>query len=455
MRTDQQELFEGQRMPRQPATSVAPRRNGSINNLLPIDRPAHDWYRFVLSFPPHLVRDYADRFQLNPDSLLLDPFCGTGTTIVEGKKLGVPAVGIEAVPMSLLASQTKVDWSPNPDRFKAHAEHVAERALALLEREGVSDDPSENQGAHRKPNLRSLPETTAKLLLKGSISPLPLHKVLALLEALDDERSSPYYRHELVALAKLLPTEVGNLRFGPEVGVGAIKQDAPVVGSWLSQVWRMAEDLRGLSALNDTPAKALSGDARDIGGLLAPHSVDAVICSPPYPNEKDYLRIVRLESVLLGLIEDKPQLRSLKQSLVRSNTRGVYKADEDDKWIRSNENIARIAAEIEDRRIALGKDYGFERAYHRVTKLYFGGMARHFRNLSEVLRPGARLAYVVGDQASYLRVMIRTAKLLAEVAESQGYELEGIDLFRTRHATATRAQLREEVLLLRWPGKIH
>ena len=452
MRANQQELFEGQRMPRQPATSVAPRRNGAKNNLLPSDRPAHDWYRFVLSFPPHLVRDYADRFELSSDSLLLDPFCGTGTTIVEGKKLGIPAVGIEAVPLALLASRIKVDWSPNPDRLKAHAEHVAERVLASLEREGISDDPHENQDTRSEASLRSLPETTQKLLLKGSISPLPLHKVLTLIEVLEQERSSPYYRHELLALAKLLPSEIGNLRFGPEVGVGVIKQDAPVVGSWLSQVWHMANDLPVLSATSETPANALSGDARDIGALLDPQSVDAVICSPPYPNEKDYLRIVRLESVLLGFIENQPQLRSLKQRLVRSNTRGVYKGDEDDKWIRSNRNIARIAEEIEARRIALGKDSGFERAYHRVTKLYFGGMARHFQSLSKALRPGARLAYVVGDQASYLRVMIRTAKLLAEVAVSQGYELEGIDLFRTRHATATGEQLREEVLLLRWPG---
>ena len=423
-----------------------------MNNLLPTDRAAHDWYRFVLSFPPHLVRDYANRFELNRDSLLLDPFCGTGTTIVEGKKLGIPSVGIEAVPLPLLASQVKVDWGPNPDRLKAHARNVAERVLAILESEGVSDDPGENQDAHSVPNLRSLPENTEKLLLKGSISPLPLHKVLALFEALEGEKDSPYYEHELLALAKLLPSEIGNLRFGPEVGVGVIKQDAPVIGSWLSQVWRMANDLGALSAMRETPAKALAGDARDIGGLLAPQRVDAVICSPPYPNEKDYLRIVRLESVLLGFIDDQLHLRTLKKRLVRSNTRGVYKGDEDDQWVRSNRNIARVAEEIESRRIALGKDSGFERAYHRVTRLYFGGMARHFQSLSRVLRPGARLAYVVGDQASYLRVMIRTAKLLAEVAESQGYEIEGIDLFRTRHATATGEQLREEVLLMRWPG---
>ncbi len=49
--------------------------------------------------------------------------------------------------------------------------------------------------------------------------------------------------------------------------------------------------------------------------------------------------------------------------------------------------------------------------------------------------------------------MIRTGRLLADIAQTLGYELVGIELFRTRLATATKAQLREEIVLLRWPGK--
>lgn len=47
--------------------------------------------------------------------------------------------------------------------------------------------------------------------------------------------------------------------------------------------------------------------------------------------------------------------------------------------------------------------------------------------------------------------LIRTGQPLADIAESLGYEAAGLDLFRTRLATATREQLREEVLVLRWP----
>jgi len=101
--------------------------------------------------------------------------------------------------------------------------------------------------------------------------------------------------------------------------------------------------------------------------------------------------------------------------------------------------------------VELGKTSGFERLYARLTKLYFGGMARHLASLRRVLRPGAQLAYVVGDQASYLRVMIRTGQILARIAEGLGFEYRGTDLFRTRLATATKENLREEVVLLRWP----
>jgi hypothetical protein len=126
--------------------------------------------------------------------------------------------------------------------------------------------------------------------------------------------------------------------------------------------------------------------------------------------------------------------------------------DADDQLIAPGSSVDRLAAEIEQKRVELGKTSGFERLYPRVTRLYFGGMQRHLQSLQPALKPGARLAYVVGDQASFLRVMIRTGELLAEIAEGIGYEVENIDLFRTRVSTATGEQLREEVVLLRWPG---
>jgi hypothetical protein len=437
-----------------PEVATASPAHGN-NKLRPEDRAAHDWYRFVLSFPPHLVRDYAERFDLSRDDLVLDPFCGTGTTLVECKKLGIPSVGVEANPMACFATQVKVDWTVDPDSLLRHAQEIAAAASAKLEAQGFDELaglPLFRAHEATQEHLRELPSETRKLLLKDSISPLPLHKTLVLLDTLREQADERFTRHERLAAAKALVFGISNLHFGPEVGVGHAKPDAPVVSIWLEGVRAMADDLRQLRSRAGTEAIVHQADSRAAISGLTPSSVDAVITSPPYPNEKDYTRTTRLESVLLGFIRTKQDLRSLKQNLVRSNTRGVYKDDRDDTLVADHAEIQRVADAIETRRITLGKTSGFERLYARVTKLYFGGITRHLSGLRRSLRSGAQLAYVVGDQASYLRVMIRTGDLLADIAQSLGYEVIGIDVFRTRLATATKKQLEEHVVLLRWPG---
>lgn len=426
------------------------------NKLRPEDRAAHNWYRFVLSFPPHLVREYLQRFDVNAGQRVLDPFCGTGTTLVECKKLGISSVGLEANPMACFASRVKTDWDVDPNGLLEHVRQIAQRAAEMLQQAGVNDaNDLPLFQPPRKPaknKLRALPEERHDLLLKDSISPLPLHKTLALLETLEEQKDGRFDRYERLALAKAIVFEISNLHFGPEVGVGPAKPDAPVIEPWLREIRAMTADLKALHGWAVTETTVHQADSRHPLKVLPPQSIDAVITSPPYPNEKDYTRTTRLESVLLGFVRDKLDLRALKQNLVRSNTRGVYKSDRDDLLVADHAEIQRIAEAIEARRIELGKTSGFERLYARVTKLYFGGMVRHLADLRAVLRPGARLAYVVGDQASYLRVMIRTGQLLADLAQRLGYEVEGIDLFRTRLATATREQLREEVVVLRWRG---
>lgn len=433
--------------------------NGVVNRLALADAAAHDWYRFVLSYPPHLVRHYLDRFGFHAGATVLDPFCGTGTTIVEAKKQGVGFVGVEAHPMTHFASGVKIDWSVDPERLRTDAERIAERALTRFANAGLADavqrrlllEPATPyDGAIGNPQLTP---DQIKLLLKNSISERPLAKALILLEELDAGAGLETRPHLRLALAKALVFSISNLHFGPEVGVGKAKPDANVVGSWLDNVAAMAADLEALRPFDDAAmGRAIRADSREMSEHIAPASLDGVICSPPYPNEKDYTRTTRLETVLLGFASTKHEMRAIKKGLVRSNTRTAYVEDRDDQYVADMESIQQIAREIEARRIELGKMSGFERMYARVTKLYFGGMAKHLAELRPLLKPGAQLAYVVGDQASYLRVMIRTGQILAEIGERLGYEVVGIDLFRTRLATATKEQLREETVVLRWNG---
>jgi DNA modification methylase len=219
----------------------------------------------------------------------------------------------------------------------------------------------------------------------------------------------------------------------------------------------MLAALKAASARAHAPTRVFCDDARILSDL--PGNIGVVITSPPYPNEKDYTRTTRVEAILLKLFSDKPGLRKVKESLLRSNTRNVFVKDNDSAHVKEFKSIQDICSQIEARRVELNKTSGFEKLYHKVVAHYFGGMRLHFRALKGKLRKNAKLAYVVGDQMSFLMVKIPTAALLGEIAESEGFRTLGCDLWRERIGTKVKncainrktVRIREEVLLLENP----
>lgn len=406
------------------------------NKLKQEDLSIHDWYRFVLSFPPHLVRQYIDSFGIGSRDIVLDPFCGTGTTNVECKKLGICSWGIEASPITHFASKTKSTWIRDVSTLVFEAECIVEKAKRQLD---LANE------------FRTLTDEQNKLILKNSISPEPLHQALVLRDTIIDEHSV-YNDYFLIALAKHIVYSYSNLKFGPEVGISRAKKDhVDVLEIWLSEIKRIERDLLENEQFAGINTDITLGDSRNIACSKFQKSIDCVITSPPYPNEKDYSRTTRLESVILGFIRNKEDLRSIKKGFIRSNSKNVYRNDSDEKYIHGIQSITSLSEEIERKRIDLGKTSGFEKLYASVVKLYFGGMAKHLLTIKPFLKDGAHLAYVVGDQASYFQIPIRTSELLGEVAESIGdYKVDRIDTFRKRFATATESWLNEDVLVLKY-----
>ena len=136
-------------------------KGDELNRLYEEDLPVHGWYRFVLSFPPHLVRHYADRFCLRRGDRVLDPFCGTGTTLVECKKLGLPCVGVEANPVVAFAAGVKTDWSVDPEGLEAYAKEVAAATREVLLSQGIEDLPLLKPAAARHLRYKALNEESA------------------------------------------------------------------------------------------------------------------------------------------------------------------------------------------------------------------------------------------------------------------------------------------------------
>jgi len=397
----------------------------------------HDWYRFRLGFSDHLVSDLLADFGASRQSRVLDPFCGTGTVLVECMKQGINCIGVDANPATLFAAQVKTTWRLD-----------STRVLELLDEVETSYERHFNiRTLAADPTFRYLEQ--AGFLKRGWIEVEPLLEALAIKHAVQALKTSTKYRRLLVlALLACVIKDGSNLKFGPELYCAKRATAPDVLGGFIDRVETMASDLRVLAAAHSGRATVILGDSRECHRLLTRRShFDIVICSPPYPAEHDYTRNTRMELAFLEHVVDRATLRTIKSTMIRSHTKGLYSADNDREYVEGEPRVHSLVGRVQT--AVNGKTYGFARLYPRIVEEYFGGIVRHLRSLRKVLAPNAVCAYIVGDQSSYLGVHIRTANILAGLAERNGYELVGIRHWRHRWSTSTSRQIDENILILR------
>ena len=400
----------------------------------------HEWYRIILGFPDRLVTELLTRFGAEPGQLVLDAFCGAGTTLVECMKMGIDSIGIDSNPSSCFSARVKTNWRLSPERLLELAREIENNLPRYVSR----------KVAHKRdPTYKYLDESG--MLSRKWISCKPLRKAIGLKNCITDLRTTRAYRNALMlALIAEVIRGASNVKFGPELYCGPVKRDARVLAGFKSRVQAMADDLRTVSQVDFGDAMVVQGDSRKhatFSGVCKKNSISCVICSPPYPTEHDYTRNSRLELAFLEEVLDLKSLRSIKKTMIRSHTKGIYVGDDDESLVKDNETIKDLVSTLEPK--VKTKSHGFAKLYPKVVREYFGGMKRHFKSIKPFLVKGAHCAYVVGDQSSYLQVHIATAKILSEIAEEVGFETVEIKHWRSRWSTTTSREVHENILILK------
>lgn len=157
-----------------------------------------------------------------------------------------------------------------------------------------------------------------------------------------------------------------------------------------------------------------------------------------------------MELVFLGYVYDAASLRRIKHLMVRSHSKGIYRADDDGVWVSDVPQVQAIAHELREK--VADKTYGFVKLYPRIIEEYFGGMARHLSSLWNVLESGGKCAYVVGEQRTYLQTYTPTGTILVLLAERLGYKVEDLLVWRVRKGTTGSGEdIKEEILILEKP----
>ena len=408
-----------------------------------VDTRVHAWYTSVMAFPDHLVSSILDSFSPVTGSVFLDPYCGSGTALVEAQRKELRAFGVDANPSSVLASRVKTNWSINLDQVRTAIDSFVGHAETLEDQE---KDPIVSYLAN------------SGMIARGWIRYATAVRAAAVKRWIDKAVCVPdVHRFFMLALIATVVRDLSNVRFGPELYCVPASNTVPdVAKQFTSRLNTMAADLE-TSQMFKYMAQVRLGDSRDGRTLRTAatwgNAPAFVVTSPPYPTEHDYTRNARLELVFMESVTSLESLRGIKKKMLRSHSKGIYVNDRDANMIDDFEPVQRVKREIEARLV--GKTSGFEGQYPKVVSNYFGGMLRHFRALSRYLPSGSKLAYVVGDEASYKGVYIPTAYLLADMIATYVDDLrvESVATWRSRRTHRDRQALCENVLLLERTGR--
>lgn len=449
------------------------KHKSNIGRLDEVD--IHDWYRFVYAYSDRIIKGLVDEFGITEDDLLIDPFNGTGTTTLSAKKLGIDSIGTDTSPASVLSARCKTDWDIDLDEFRRRRSTLLSTIQPIFEEissEGNTTLDSFGSDDSEDIDLSKYDFSEPKKTPKGWLSEKPLKKMKVLryhIEEFPDDDVTDLLKLAMIAI---IPEDVGNVRFGPEATRDRKQAgDKNVFLFFKNKLAEIEKDLESVQALvesgelESSDAEILRADARELADVLREDSellnsdkhegeVDYLITSPPYPAEHDYTRNQRLELIWLGAADDNKDLQKIKKANIRSHTKNIYVADDEGEQvsIRENERVDAIVSEmeqiIEDENIS----HGFGNYYPRVVEEYFAGMQHHFEQVYDLMAPGAKATYVVGDSGSYWQVKIETAEILAELAEERvGFEDSQIRLWRNMVATTGAGDVDENILILTKP----
>jgi DNA modification methylase len=437
--------------PVQPIVDVHSGKASSANQFA-----FHNWFNFVLGYSPQFPEYMLRRENSGKQDLIIDPFMGSGTTLLVCKQAGIPSKGIDANDFMVDAARTKLAWTVNLDRLKQLQDEVLQAIEAVFGQydwgESAVQLPLFAHNIVPTRDYKTLLSRRPKLLLEKYISDKPFAKAVLIDDVIEqqlgDDALRPIFNLALTSI--IVP--ISNIRYGPGFGVAKPKDDMDVLSLYTAKLNRMISDLvRVEDWQRATPAEVCLGDARQLTNYFAPDSAAMMVTSPPYPGDHEYTKHTKLELLFRGYAENHKEFQTIKKRMIRASTTNLYVQDADREPIQGMESICAVTDEIQRRLEEDRATSGFEKLYTKLVWEYFGGMYKALAQCLQVLRPGGKIALLVSDSHAFKMVHIQTAVILSEVGVRAGFINPEIILWQNKTSTSHNYFLRENILILQKP----
>ena len=232
----------------------------------------HNFHPFPAKFIPQIPQIMINEFT-KPSDTVFDPFCGSGTTLVESKILGRNSIGTDLHPIGAFASKVKTTKISklSLQKIPAVVKHIEEKIDIYYEKNKIDFEVPEffNRDHWFQKNVQA-----ELAIIKGTVNMKIKNKDL-----------KNFILNAMSAIIVHASNQNGETRYA---AIEKNIQDKKTLELFKKKLDDMIERIKEFNTkASDCTCDVHSSDTRELD-FLEDSSVDFMITSPPYPNTYDY-----------------------------------------------------------------------------------------------------------------------------------------------------------------------
>jgi len=242
----------------------------------------HTIHPYPARFIPQIPRQLLETLMPYSRAVVLDPFCGSGTTLVEAIALGHNAVGVDLNPLACLIAEVKT--TPVAAGLADAAHHVTLSAQAAYD-----------AGQLTIPSIPAI-DHWFKVDVQRALA--------ALVESIQQEQSYTFRQAMRVALSSIIvrvSNQESNTRYAAITKTVSGDDVFTYFRAAAVRISRALHTYRGDLFAQWGTAAVLNKDILDLTADDLPSPIDIVITSPPYPNAYEYWLYHKYRMYWLGM----------------------------------------------------------------------------------------------------------------------------------------------------------